>query len=96
MHRFLGFISTKTGFKPFCKTEEISEIQVREGTITSPFPFKIKSRQINRQMLKPIFKIEKILKHIRKNQKTSKDQYKQAMLFLFPYSGRQIHYGTKK
>ena len=43
MHKFLGLISTKTGFKLFCNTDEISETQASEGTITSPFPFKILS-----------------------------------------------------
>ena len=31
-----GSVSTKIGLKPFCNTEDISEIQVSDGTITSP------------------------------------------------------------
>ena len=34
-------MSTKTGFKLFCKTDAISDTQVNAGTITSPLPFKI-------------------------------------------------------
>ena len=50
MHKFFGFISTNTGSKLFCITDAISETQVKEGTITSPFPFKILSMVIDRRL----------------------------------------------
>ena len=43
MHKdFLNFISTNTGLKSFLIIEIISDIQVKEGTIISPFFFYLK------------------------------------------------------
>ena len=44
------FISTKTGLKPFCITDAISDIHVSVGTIISPLPLRIFKQRIDNKL----------------------------------------------
>ena len=92
MHKFFGLISTNTGLKLFWITDTISDTQVNDGTIISPFPYNnfnaaiVKKFAEDPELTKTVYLTPSHLDHFFSNSLTCLDCVKIIFFLLYvPY-----------